>query len=198
VRAMSHKLLPLAFVTGLAVVMSGCGEFIRQDRAPVTMVIDTLEATSGEQTTQSSSLFSDVITVVDDVPTVFADRGVVTLRLIMKDVLAAPSPVNSVTVTRYQVVFRRADGRNTPGVDVPHSFSSGMTITVPAGGAASASFELVRHIAKAEAPLRPLITSAVVISTIAEVTFFGRDQAGNELSTVGLIGVDFGNFGDPD
>ena len=195
---MSHKRLPLAFITGVAMVVSGCGEFIRQDRAPVTLVIDTFQASRGEETTLSSSLSSDVITVVDDVPTIFPDRGVVNMRLVMKDVLAGPSPVNSVTLTRYQVVYRRSDGRNTPGVDVPHSFSSGLTVTVPVNGAATASFELVRVIAKLEAPLRPLVTSAVVISTIAEVTFFGRDQAGNELSTVGTIGVHFGNYGDPE
>ena len=36
-----------------------------------------------------------------------------------------------------------------------------------------------------------------VISTIAEVTFYGRDQAGNDVSATGSMGVDFGNFGDP-
>lgn len=164
----------------------------------MTLVIDTFQASRGEETTLSSSLSSDVITVVDDVPTIFPDRGVVNMRLVMKDVLAAPSPVNSVTITRYQVVYRRSDGRNTPGVDVPYPFSSGLTVTVPSNGAATASFELVRVVAKQEAPLRPLLNSALVISTIAEVTFFGRDQAGNELSVVGTIGVHFGNYGDPE
>jgi hypothetical protein len=30
------------------------------------------------------------------------------------------------------------------------------------------------------------------------VTFFGRDQAGNDLSVTGSIGVQFGNFADPE
>jgi hypothetical protein len=29
------------------------------------------------------------------------------------------------------------------------------------------------------------------------VTFFGRDQAGNEVVVVGTIGVNFADFGDP-
>jgi hypothetical protein len=37
----------------------------------------------------------------------------------------------------------------------------------------------------------------VIISTIAEVTFYGHDQTGREVSVVGRLTVDFGNFGDP-
>ena len=36
-----------------------------------------------------------------------------------------------------------------------------------------------------------------IIATIAEVTFYGHDQAGNDLSATGTIGVNFGNFADP-
>ncbi|MGH9255448.1 MAG: hypothetical protein ACRD3C_12885, partial [Vicinamibacterales bacterium] len=110
----------------------------------------------------------------------------------------APTPVNSVTIMRYRVTFRRADGRNTPGVDVPYPFDSAGTFTVPPLGFATQSFELIRHVAKGEAPLGALVFNPVVISTIAEVTFFGRDQAGNDLSVTGTIGVQFGDFADPD
>jgi hypothetical protein len=37
----------------------------------------------------------------------------------------------------------------------------------------------------------------VIISTIAEVTFFGHDQSGREVSVTGQILIDFGDFGDP-
>ena len=36
------------------------------------------------------------------------------------------------------------------------------------------------------------------ITTIAAVTFYGKDHAGNDVQAVGQIGVTFGNFGDPD
>jgi hypothetical protein len=52
-------------------------------------------------------------------------------------------------------------------------------------------------VAKLEAPLGALAQSLVIISTIADVTFFGRDQAGNEVSATGSIGVQFGDFADP-
>ena len=111
---------------------------------------------------------------------------------------AAPSGMNEVTFTRYRVTYRRADGRNTPGVDVPYPFDSAATFTIPADGTITAGFVLVRHTAKEEPPLRALVRNSVIISTIAEVTFFGRDQAGNEVIATGNIGVFFGNFGDPD
>jgi hypothetical protein len=191
-----RSLFSLAF-TAAAVFAAGCSDFIRQDRSPVTLVIDSLQAASGaeDSPTFSGTLQSDVITDGG----IFNDSGQVTIRSIMKDVLAAPSPVNAVTINRYRVTFRRSDGRNTPGIDVPHPFDSAVTFTVPAGGSASHTFELIRHLAKEDAPLRALATNvAVTIATVADVTFFGRDQAGNELSVTGSIGVIFGDFADPE
>ena len=53
---------------------------------------------------------------------------------------------------------------------------------------------------KEEAPLLQLRTggTAIDISCFAEVTFYGEDQQGREVSVVGLISVDFANWGDPD
>jgi hypothetical protein len=101
-----------------------------------------------------------------------------------------------VTFNRYRVSYQRTDGRNTPGVDVPHAFDSAVTFTVT-NDVTAANFQLVRHSAKEEAPLRALATSNAIISTIAQVTFYGRDQAGNEVTVSGNISVDFGNFADP-
>jgi hypothetical protein len=94
------------------------------------------------------------------------------------------------------VSYRRADGRNTPGVDVPFGFDGAVTGTVPVGGTLTLSFVLVRNVAKEEPPLVQLVRSATIITTIADVTFFGRDQVGNDMSITGSIQVDFGNFGD--
>ena len=55
--------------------------------------------------------------------------------------------------------FIRADGRNTPGVDVPYGFDGAFTATV-SGGEPTVGFELVRHIAKEEAPLAALAFNA--------------------------------------
>ena len=83
------------------------------------------------------------------------------------------------------------------GVDVPFAFDSGLTFTIPAEGQISAGFQIVRHTAKQEAPLQALRFNGDIISTIATVTFYGHDQAGNEISVSGNIGIDFGDFADP-
>src|SRR5204863_178244 len=82
-----------------------------------------------------ATLFSDVFTVVDDRGAVWADLGRVSLELHLKDPGAAsttitPSATNSITLDRYHVSYARADGRNTPGVDVPYAFDGALTFTV--------------------------------------------------------------------
>ena len=190
-------------VTALAVVAvtSSCGDLQREGTASSYLIINALEAASGAEPTQfGGTLQSDVVTVVNDVPTIFNDVGRVRFTLAMKDPGSAqsatsPTTANFITVDRYRVKYIRADGRNMPGVDVPYPFDGAFTATV--SQETSVGFELVRHIAKQEAPLAALARSPVIISTFAEVTFYGHDQTGREVSVVGRITVDFGNFGDP-
>jgi hypothetical protein len=201
VRAKSINVLLCGWATCLAGLAAGCGDVVRQDRSPVTLVIDSLtgaSGASGDTGTFSGTLQSDVVTFVDGNPTIFSDSGQVTMRSFMKDPLTAPSAVNGVTINRYRVTFRRSDGRNTPGVDVPFPFDSAVTFTVAPNGLVSQSFEVVRHVAKQEAPLAALGNSPVIISTVADITFFGRDLAGHELSVSGSLGIQFGNFADPE
>jgi len=132
---------------------------------------------------------------------VFGDVGQAVLRISLKDIgttaiVAAPTPNNEVTITRYHVSYRRADGRNTAGVDVPYAFDGAMAGTVPAIGTLTLGFTLVRNIAKQESPLVQLISSPNIISTIADITFYGHDQVGNQVNVTGSIDVAFGNFGD--
>ena len=188
---------------GAVLASAGCGNMATDGRSPVQLTLASLSASSGATPDDfGATLHSDVSTVVDDVPTIFNDNGSAEFVLIMKDPgsnpasPAAPSPLNSVTISRYRVAYRRTDGRNTQGVDVPYAFDSAVTVTVTADGG-STGFQLVRHTAKNEAPLLKLVNSSEIISTIADVTFYGRDQAGNDVSVTGSIGVDFGNFGDP-
>jgi hypothetical protein len=205
------RVLGLSTAWLAAMLVAGCGEVSRSGRAPVQVVIVTMDAASGaEEDEFGGTLRSDVITLVErqvngqtvQVPTVFDDVGRVTMRLILKDPgepgsPAAPSELNTVTFSRYRVTYRRTDGRNTQGVDVPYAFDSAVTFTIPTNGDASAGFTLVRHTAKMEAPLQVLVSSSVIISTIADVTFYGRDQAGNDVTATASLGVFFGNFGDP-
>lgn len=195
-RAKTFKLLPLIGILTASAALAGCSDVLRLDRSATTLVIDALDAAPVRSNTFAGTLQSDVSTVVAGSATVFSDTGRVTIRTIMKDPLVTPSAVNAVTVNRYRVTYRRSDGRNTPGVDVPFPFDSATTFTVAPGVTVTRTFELVRQVSKAEAPLLALAANGLIISTIADVTFFGEDQTGNDLSASGSIGVQFGNFAD--
>lgn len=175
-----------------AMLSSGCGELVRQGRSPVMLVIAGVVATAGGEGTGGFALLSDVIGA--DGITVFNDSGTATIRSVAKDLATTPSPIIDVTITRYRVTYRRTDGRNGPGEDVPFPIDSATTATIPAGGSAAVSFDLVRHNQKREAPLAGLGRGLEKLSVIADVSFFGHDQAGNDVSAVGSIGVTFGNF----
>jgi hypothetical protein len=197
----------------LGALSAGCaGDLATQGRSPVQLVINSLAAASGAAPdVLGTTLLSDVQTLVPrdingttvQVPTTFNDVGEVLMELILKDpgqpgILAVPTALNAVTISRYRVAYRRTDGRNTPGVDVPFPFDSAVTFTVPVDGGVAAGFEIVRNTAKLEAPLANLRANPDIISTITEVTFYGRDQAGNDISVTGTIGINFGNFADPE
>jgi len=201
VNATSLKFVVILASAGIG---SGCGDMARQGRSPAQVVINNLQASAGGGDDVGAFLQSDVITMAeDDDPTsctVFNDAGQVTMSLVLKDqgtpgAVASPSALNQVTFTRYRVEYRRTDGRRQPGIDVPYPYESAATFTVPASGQVTAGFNLVRQTAKLEAPLMALRRGAVLLSMIADVTFYGRDQAGNDVATAGSIGITFGDFG---
>lgn len=203
-----------ALIGAFGMAVTSCGEVARTGRAPAFLIIDALEGDSGADSADnfSSVLYSDVQTIVERqeggqtvrTPTVFSDTARVTMRLALKNPGTSSSPLgpstlNEITISRYRVAFQRTDGRNQQGVDVPYSFDGGMTVTVAGQNAVQGIFEIVRHTSKEEPPLRNLIGfgGANQINTIAEVTFYGRDQAGNEVQASGLMTVNFADFGDP-
>jgi hypothetical protein len=205
-----HHRIAALLLAASALVTGACGEVARTGRSPAYLQVVRLEAASGAQPDLfGSTLFSDVLTLVRDdkdnlVPTIFADLGRVEFRVSLKDpgpsaAPTTPSTLNAVTLSQYRVVFKRSDGRNTQGVDVPYAFDGGLTFTVPPAGTASGTFAVVRHQAKQEPPLRNMANNggAQLISTVAELTFYGKDQAGNDVVATATMSVNFGDFGDP-
>ncbi len=201
-----------ALVAGVSLLslVSCASDLTRTGSSPGYVIVDSLQGASGAQPgTFGSPLLSDVVTLVEQtvggetvrVPTIYNDLARAEFRIGMRNPNSptGPTAVNAITITRYRVVFRRTDGRNTPGVDVPHPFDGSFTLTIPEDGQATAAFEIVRHQAKQEPPLANLANGggANIISTIAEVTFYGRDQVGNEVTATASMSVNFGDFGDP-
>jgi hypothetical protein len=83
-------------------------------------------------------------------------------------------------------------------VDVPYPIDGAITGTVSTNKALF-TFTLVRAQAKEEPPLKALAAGggADLIGTIAQITFYGRDQTGHDVSITGQIGINFGDWGDP-
>jgi hypothetical protein len=203
-----------AAVAGLMLAALGaaaCGSAkVREGQGASYPIIVALEGANGAMGTSpifsTQPVASDVITFVEsrNSYTIFTDPGRVTMRMAMRDVTnpTGPTTNNAITFNRYRVVYKRSDGRNSPGVEVPYAFDAGLTFTLcECGTDVTVPFELVRIQAKQEAPLAQLTTGgspAVAISTLADVTFYGHDQTGREVSVTGTISVNFANWGDPE
>jgi hypothetical protein len=198
-RAMRRRGLQIATAIVAMVAATACGQMQREGTASSYLVVAALQGAPGAEPDKfGGTLLSDVITTKDGQTGTFNDLGKVDFLLEMKDPgsAAGPTSANFITVDRYHVQFIRSDGRNTPGVDVPYPFDGAFTVTVGAKGA-SGGFTLVRNIAKSEAPLAALRSNGIVLSTIAEVTFYGHDQTGRDVSVSARIGIEFANFQDP-
>jgi hypothetical protein len=196
----------MAALAGLALVATiSCGDAATTGKSGAYLVIDRLQAApgakAGETAVYGDALQSDVQTK----GSIFEDLGAITLHAAMKNPGAdltsptKPSSYSLITVDRYHVAYVRSDGRNTQGTDVPYAFDGAVTGTIGDTGITLA-FPIVRAQAKAEAPLLALrgLGGSLLISTIAEVTFYGRDQAGNAVSISGRISINFADWADPD
>jgi len=199
--ALIRRTILLALTAVFAAGVAGCSSTVREGRSSAYLVVESLEAASGAADDEfSGELSSDVVTN----GTVYEDLARVTLSLALKNIgppgaPTSPTSNNFITVNRYTVNFRRTDGRNTPGVDVPYPFEGAGTVTVTSTEA-TLPFVLVRAQSKVESPLKDLRAGGAsrVISTIADITFYGRDQVGNDVSVNAAISVNFADWGDPD
>ena len=192
----------VAGAAACVISLASCGgEMLRTGRSPVYLVVERVEA-SAQGGSPEAFLISDVR--LED-GSVFNDNVSLTLRSVEKNPDATTAPINTITLTRYRVDFRRTDGRNTPGVDVPYGFDGGLSVSVAPNSPATVSFEVVRHQAKLEPPLKNIAAFSAAgrslsglgfLSTIAEITVYGRDQNGNEVSVAARLDVHFGDFAD--
>ena len=187
VRRSGASWMGLGRTVGLALCLAlvgSCSELAQTDRASSFLVILQLTGGTGQDTAFQSDVQADN-------GAVFEDQGTLSARLALKDPgITTPSSANFITIDRYRVVYTRTDGGA-----LPLSFEGAMTFTVT-GTVASASFVLVRLSAKLEPPLINLRSGGgeLYISTVAEVTFFGRDQTGTEVTATGRITVDFADW----
>jgi hypothetical protein len=188
----------MAIAATAGLFIPSCSKMIRTGQSPAYLVVNSVEGASGAAPgTFGSTVASDVVTVVSGTSTVFSDPGRANLQLQLKDTgsTSGPSPANAITITQYHVKYIRSDGRNVQGVDVPFEFDGAVTVTIQDTGVVA--FTLVRTQSKEEAPLRALRNGGSPITTVAEVTFFGHDQNGRDVTVSARLEVSFANWADP-
>jgi hypothetical protein len=182
----------------LVIGVSGCVPgYVKENDSPVLFRIVSI---NGGQTLTSN---------VGDTT---SDPVAVTVAVRPKNPLNTnvPQIAEAVIIEQYRVRFFRTDGRDVEGVDVPFSFTGGITTAVDIGIGSDAnvtlSIPVIRVQAKQESPLRNLRsllgtvvggqqqTGGVLVPTVtmtAEITIFGRTIAGEAVSDTGRVTIDF-------
>jgi hypothetical protein len=201
-RGRAWRALGMATILGGSMAMASCHSAVTEGRSSVYLIMESLEGGSGAKGLSEVEFFHTMQSDVETKGGIVEDPGRVQLRIAFKDVTNpnAPTTNNFVTINRYRVEYRRADGRNVQGKDIPYAFDGASTFTVT-DDSVSAGFVLVRVQSKLEPPLITLAggrAAGLVISTFADVTFYGRDQTGTEVSVKGTISVNFADWADPE
>jgi hypothetical protein len=180
--------LGAAVGAALALAMAGCGaDYVEGDRSTVLLTVESIN--------EGAPILSDVRGVDTNPDTIVNCSTVVSVSARTKNPTQPAQPVQDVRLTRYEVSYRRSDGRGVQGVDVPYTISGNMTITVVAGGeATSFPIDLVRHQAKLLPPLSN-ITGLQVVTMFADVTLSGATISGSNVSAPGSVQVTFADYG---
>lgn len=124
-------------------------------------------------------------------------KATMSARMLDPNPITGPSSYADVQLTRYTVTFYRADGKNMPGVDVPHPFEGSVTALIKIGIPNQVNFVIVRETAKQESPLVNILqlgTRAEAFSATARVDFYGHDLTGNAVKATGYISITFANY----
>jgi hypothetical protein len=181
--------------------LASCNAMENDSTSGSMMQIVSLTGNDLEGKAGSTTVFSDVVTN----SSIFNDNGVAAIQTLPLDPLLDPTmitPYMNVLVDQIDVVFKRTDGRNVEGVDVPYRFTQPMSMLVPINENLEIPFVLIRHVAKLEAPLlalREVTSQGIVLQLVAQVTIHGKDMGGHRLAPVtGYISVWCSNFADAD
>ena len=182
----------------LAFQFSGCTTTRTEDDDTTNTFVRVTEMRAADDG-QGDDLFSDVCILDTDtgICTVTNDNAQVLMSAQPKDLQSFDSRVQDIIFTRYRVTYIRSDGRNVPGVDVPHPFDGAANFRVPVDGTEVARvFMVVRPQAKLESPLLEMQGGggSQVLSVLARIDFFGRDVAGRDLQVTGTLNITFADF----
>jgi hypothetical protein len=190
--------LKIFFLIIAALFLTSCNRL--EDDSTSGSILQIISMTGKDlEGEDSTTVFSDVVTK----GSIINDNGVVALQSLPLDPLEDGTPYMDVLVDQIDVVFKRTDGRNVEGVDVPYSFTQPVSMLAPITGEdVEIPFVLIRHIAKLEAPLlalKELTSQGKILELVAQVTVHGKDTGGHRVAPVtGYITVWCSDFADPE
>ncbi len=191
-------LLLIVFVVCIIFSFPGCNKLENSTTSASKLIVESITGRDLEGNEDSTTIFSDVITE----GSVVNDNAVAGLTTVVLDPFACAATCTyyqSILVDQVDVRYTRADGLNTPGVDVPYGFSQKVHMVVGVGEKVSLPFVLIGHNAKLESPLVELINigQEKILKLEAEITFHGKDLGGHRTESVkGYVSVWCADFGD--
>jgi hypothetical protein len=176
-----------AAAVALALAVAGCSaDYVEQSQASVLLVVEAVNA--------GSPVLSDVRGSGENDATIVNCVTEVEVTVRAKNPTQLTSAVQDVRILRYDVVWRRSDGRGVEGADVPYRTSGNITITVSPGENVTFPIDLVRHQAKLVPPLSN-ITGLQVVTMFADITLTGEVISGEGVSGQGTAQVTFADYG---
>jgi hypothetical protein len=181
----------MALVLTALVLLVGC-----TPKPETIIVIESINAI-GPEGDLVGDLFSDVCRGSPPGCVVTNDNALVRMTARAEDPFTDISRFGDIIIERYRVTYVRADGRNTPGVDVPHAFDGALNLRVPVDAPASQQFMVVRPQAKLEPPLSNLAGGGglIVLSVIAQIDFYGRQLVSDRaVAARGFLNITFADF----
>lgn len=169
----------------VAATFGACApDYVTNNQTDVTFIIAAING--------GAPLSSDVVPVAADVVNV-----AVAVRSKNPNVTVPQIPLH-VLINQYSVRYFRSDGRNVEGVDVPFSITGALADEEDAktSGTSDIAIEVVRAQAKMEPPLSNLSGGggAIVFTCFAEITLYGQNITGKQVTATGTMQIDFADF----
>ena len=195
-RTTFKKLTARGVMLAAAAGMAGCSAgYTTGNSSSVLLIVAAINA--------GAPLKSDVLKD----GAVFNDQAELAIAVRFKNpnIDTVPSIPNAVIIERYEIKYRRSDGRGVQGQDVPFQISGNVTAAfdVKTSGTDALIIDVVRAQAKLEAPLRNLrgaaqntLGGALVVTMFADITIHGRTISGKPVTADGSLQIDFADYGD--
>ncbi|MEW6455857.1 MAG: hypothetical protein AB1410_03975 [Acidobacteriota bacterium] len=164
-------------------LLSSCNVLENKTQSNTMLIVESIKGID-----QQGNLSSFLISNVSDI---FSDFARVTIRAELLNPNKTPTVYNDVKLERYIVSYKRNDGKNEEGTDVPYRYESRLTEYIQAGTSITIDIIVVNYLAKKYPPLISLKNSSSLLEVDATIDFYGHDVAGKGVKTSGMLRIIF-------